>query len=383
MTTATVLSGDVRQVIRTLPERSVQVAVTSPPYWGLRDYGTAQWEGGDPACNHKPGSESRVGVSTLQGGKKTSGHQAEGHRNICRKCGAVRVDNQIGLERTPDLYVKTMVGIGREIWRVLKDDGIFFLNLGDSYYGGKGKSSQAWSQSHPDRPTLQRARDHVAGLGEIRVLDMPQPGLKPKDLCMIPARVALALQAAGWWLRMDLVWFKTNSKPESVTDRPTRAHEYIFMLTKSKRYYYDADAIAELANYDGRKDTRMKGSPKYNKEMLPGSHAINSFARDGNERWRVNESGEKIRNARSVWVIPTLAYEGAHVATMAPEVARRCILAGSRPGDVVLDPFNGAGTTGMMAVENGRHYVGIELNPEYILETRKRLRTTQPKLIGG
>ena len=269
--TVTVLEGDSRTVLATLPEASVQCCVTSPPYFGLRDYGH---------------------------------------------------NGQIGLEATTDDYVAEMVALFREVRRVLKDDGTLWLNLGDSYAGsGKG----------PSQSLSAEARDMTHTMHTAFVPD----GLKPKDLIGIPWRVAFALQADGWYLRSDIIWHKPNPMPESVTDRPTKAHEYVFLLTKSARYYYDAAAIAE-------------------------------------------PSIDDTRNARTVWSITTQPYKGAHFATMPPELARRCILAGSKTGDTVLDPFGGAGTTGLVADRLGRDAVLVELNPTYAALARHRIHDDAP-----
>jgi DNA modification methylase len=192
---------------------------------------------------------------------------------------------------------------------------------------------------------------------------MPLPGLKPKDLVGIPWRVAFALQADGWWLRSDIIWHKPNPMPESVTDRPTKAHEYVFLLTKGERYQYDADAIAEKA-------TQPTGAPRLTAQHKRG------VLQDLTASTLGSNQGAETRNARSVWTVATQPFSGAHFATMPPELVRRCILAGSRPGDTVLDPFNGAGTTGLVAQEHGREYVGIELNEEYIAISERRLAQT-------
>lgn len=305
--TWTVLEGDCRDLLRTLPEESVQCCVTSPPYWGLRDYG---------------------------------------------------VEGQLGLERTPEEYVAAMVEVFRDVRRVLRPDGMLWLNLGDSYSGGGGFS--------PDAPSNREGRSKQTTQGSrLYKGRAPAPGLKPKDLCGIPWRVALALQADGWWLRMDVVWAKPNPMPESVTDRPTRAHEYVFLLSRSPSYFYDADAIREewaddragfsgsmRSKYEGRierQDGGLVAAP-----MVPG------------------------RNVRSVWTISTKPFSGAHFAVMPWDLAERCVLAGSRPGDEILDPFAGAGTVGMVARRHGRSFVGIELSPLYARMARERIVADMP-----
>jgi DNA modification methylase len=354
------LIGDNREVLRTLPAQSVHCVVTSPPYWGLRDYG------------------------------------AEG---------------QLGLEETPEEYVANMVDVFREVWRVLRDDGVLWLNLGDSYNGSGGAGG-----------------DYGAGglkEGQPRYPGRNVNNLKPKDLVGIPWRVAFALQADGWYLRSDVIWHKPNPMPESVTDRPTKAHEYIFLLTKSARYFYDADAVAEKSV-----DTWSFGQQRRVQRVLAGGGALSGGMGDG-------VSGGTTRNRRSVWTIATQPYSGAHFATFSPKLIEPCVLAGTsargccptcgapweriieRTGHVnkreaahapnncqtktdstgwapltkatnewqptctcplaepvsctVLDPFNGAGTTGVVAGTHGRDYIGIELNPDYLAMADKRI----------
>mgnify|MGYP003425240315 CR=1 FL=1 len=309
-----VAHGDWRAAHAQIPDGIAQTCVTSPPYYGLRDYG----------C-----------------------------------------DGQIGLEQTPAEYVAQIVAVMREVRRVLRDDGTAWLNLGDSYAsdvkgsGGKGKSRLGPNrdlQNMDHQRFDPRKFNHDA---------------KPKDLLGIPWRVAFALQDDGWWLRCDIVWSKPNPMPESVTDRPTRAHEYVFLLTKSARYFYDADAVREPHGSSFSADAiRLAGGaiggarPEGNNFSKEARHrGGDSSPRTRAERAALlNPNG---RNARSVWTITPEPYAGAHFATMPPELARRCILAGSRRGDVVLDPFAGAGTTALVAVGHGRRAIGCELNPEY------------------
>ena len=271
----TIIQGDAREVLKTLPDNSINCCVTSPPYWGLRDYG---------------------------------------------------VEGQFGLEKTPEEYVSKMVEVFREVKRVLRGDGTLWLNLGDSYCGtgNKGKYKD---------PKYLNGRN-----GQRVALNNKIKGLKPKDLVGIPWRVAFALQADGWWLRQDIIWHKPNPIPESVTDRCTKAHEYIFLLTKKRKYFYDREAIRE-APKPGRVYKEVKGA-----------------------------------NKRSVWTIPAKPFKGAHFAVFPPDLIRPCILAGCPVGGVVLDPFMGSGTTALVAFEHERNYLGIELNPEYIKLANRRLR---------
>ena len=287
-----VLIGDALTVLRTLPDESVQCCVTSPPYWGLRDYG---------------------------------------HRT------------QIGAEQTVAEYIHSLVLVFREVRRTLRDDGTLWLNIGDSYTSG----NRTWRD--PDKKNPARGMSYRAPTPE---------GLKPKDLIGVPWRLAFALQADGWYLRADIVWSKPNTMPESVKDRPTRAHEYVFLLTKSLRYFYDEKVIEELAVVGTRGSTFTKG-----KTAAAGLGRVSQLPR----------AERATRHARSVWTIATQPYKGAHGAVFPPELPRRCLLAGSKHGDLVLDPFVGSGTTLMVARSLGRDYIGIDLNPESRGLTEQRL----------
>lgn len=384
---AEIINGDALETLRTLDDDSIQCCVTSPPYWGLRDYGTAKWEGGDPDCDHRKVSNPDAGTakSGLQGGKKTNGHQQEGFIGECGKCGAIRVDEQLGLERTPEKFIGKLVAIFAEVRRVLKPDGTCWVNLGDSYaMGTKGAGGLKHEQSTNAGSIMKDRR-----------------GLKPKDLVGIPWRFAFAAQADGWWLRQDIVWSKPNPMPESVTDRCTKAHEYIFMLTKSQRYFYDAAAVKEPASdallrqvaegYNGS-DTKLfddsgaQSASGTKSRIIEGKRRILDKQRgherrhEGfNGRWEAMTKEEQQAlgsNKRSVWQIATKPYSDAHFATYPPDLIKPCILAGSRPGDTVLDPFAGSGTTGQVAIELGREAVLIELNPDYIPLIRQRCDVT-------
>jgi DNA modification methylase len=301
-------------------------------------------------------------------------------------CGARRIDAQLGLERTPEAYVASMVAVFREVRRVLRDDGTLWLNLGDSYCpSGANKSQVVDSARRPK--TRSENCDAASGKAEYLNGTAVRPafvdGLKPKDLVGIPWRVAFALQEDGWYLRSDIIWAKPNPMPESVTDRPTKSHEYLFLLTKSARYYYDAKAIAEPSVCP---DARMLDGfvPKSDN----GKHAGDPQSRAS--RLASNTNGARAaggahdnvfgptRNARSVWTIATSPYPEAHFATFPPELPRRCILAGSKAGDTVLDPFAGAGTTGLVADRLGRNFIGLELNPKYVALSRRRIAADCP-----
>ena len=309
--------GDAIEVLKTMPEQSVHCCVTSPPYFGLRDYG---------------------------------------------------VEGQIGLERTPEEYVDKLVQVFREVRRVLRDDGTLWLNLGDSYNGSGG----AGGDYNP------------GGLkeGQPKYPGRKVPGLKPKDLIGTPWMVAFALRADGWYLRSDIIWHKPNPMPESVTDRPTKAHEYIFLLSKSPKYYYDYEAIKEPAVYEGRRvscdpnshaNTSHPGTAR--KQDLVGNRRYKGF----NARWK-NRPAQG-RNKRSVWTVPTQPFPEAHFAVYPPALITPCILAGCPVGGTVLDPFAGSGTTLLVATQHHRKAIGIELNPEYIEIAKRRLNSVQLKLV--
>lgn len=306
------LHGDCRQMLKTLADASVHCCVTSPPYFGLRDYG----------C-----------------------------------------DGQIGLERTPAEYVAQMVEVFREVRRVLRDDGTLWLNLGDSYAGSWGAQSREHAGKHSPNVSAISANQVVAaqrkagGTGSIPA----GSGLKPKDLIGIPWRVAFALQADGWYLRQDIIWHKPNPMPESVRDRCTKAHEYVFLLSKSERYCFDSDAIQETAAGPA------KPCGKKNDASRNDSGTTGSVRGDG-----------ETRNKRSVWTIATQPFSEAHFATMAPDLAETCIKAGCPAGGTVLDPFGGAGTTGLVADRLQRSAVLIELNPVYADIAERRITGDAP-----
>lgn len=299
------LQGNCLEKLKTLDANSVQTCVTSPPYWGLRDYG---------------------------------------------------VDGQLGLEKTPEEYVSKMVEIFREVRRALKDDGTLWLNLGDSYaQGGSGGCSS--------KSTLVGyTGDHVK-LGQMqgRSLARKAPvGLKPKDLVGIPWRVAFALQADGWYLRQDIIWYKPNAMPESVRDRCTKSHEYIFLFSKSEKYYFDNKAIKEPA-------VGAQCGNKKQPRQVPGH--IEGTLRTNLHKVTASET----RNKRSVWSVTTKPFRGAHFATYPIDLIEPCILAGSPKGCIVLDPFLGSGTTGVVAKKHDREFIGIELNSSYFEIAKKRI----------
>ncbi len=340
MSPATLYCGDALEILQTLPEESVQCVVTSPPYWGLRDYG---------------------------------------------------VTGQLGLEGTPEEYVAKMVAVFQEVRRVLREDGTLWLNLGDSYAGSWGAQSRPNGNDVASRleggSMLSARQIAAAPKGQTHTGSLTHtPGLKGKDLVGIPWRLAFALQADGWWLRSDIIWSKPNPMPESVTDRPTKAHEYVFLLSKSATYYYDAGAIAEplqdssrarlaqdldaqQGSFRGNGGAKSNGAMKaVRRDPVGGASHV--------ERGQHSEGGVfngDNRNARTVWEIATQPYAQAHFATFPEELARRCILAGSRVGSTVLDPFGGSGTVAAVATGNGRDAIYIDLNSKYVDLARQRI----------
>jgi DNA modification methylase len=294
--------------------------------WGLRDYGTATWLGGDAACDHKErssrGDAGRLSTDTRPGINPAPNESIMQYKGTCGKCGAARVDMQLGLEPTPDEYVANMVKVFQEVKRVLRDDGTLWLNLGDSYagtnngYAGDHCPSNAKSLSRGMGQRTMSQRNTVVG------------GLKPKDLCGIPWRVAFALQADGWWLRSDIIWSKPNPMPESVTDRPTKAHEYLFLLSKRPTYFYDADAVKEEAEY-GRRD--WGGADQHAAYMRSRDNLEERGDRKTPESYTKGGDPSTGRNRRTVWEIPTAPYSGAHFATFPPALVEPCVLAGTSP----------------------------------------------------
>lgn len=341
-----IIQGDCLEVLKTMDSESVDCVITSPPYYGLRDYGTAKWEGGNPNCDHK---NARENTRFLRGGedcKQFTNIGSDGNeriwKDVCPTCGARKIDSQIGLEKTPEEYVAKMVEIFREVRRILKKEGTCWLNLADSYNSQGTNCSRHWDG---------RDKNYVGQ----KMRDLNVCGLKPKDLCMIPARVALALQADGWYLRQDIIWSKPNPMPESVMDRCTKSHEYIFLLTKNPRYYYDNEAIKEKSVDPESHEGRKFRNPDMRNTGLAQQHTDKEFGKVF-----------PLRNKRSVWTITTKPFSEAHFATFPEDLVEPMIKAGCPLNGIVLDPFAGSGTTCVVAKRLGRNYIGIELNPEYV-----------------
>ena len=328
--TVEIINADARDALAAMPEGSVHACVTSPPYWGLRDYGLEPVVWGDEGCEHEWGEESYQRRSNDGGDpdrKQETNAGAVGRDEpirhaFCRRCNAWR--GTLGLEPTPDLYVEHIVQVMREVRRVLRDDGTLWLNLGDSYAASRsgpfGENSTLNGSRHS--PTESRRAKEAAGRPNSRWRFEPW-GLKPKDLCGIPWRVAFALQADGWWLRSDIVWSKPNPMPESVTDRPTRSHEYLFLMTKKARYFYDADAIREPQLPQSFERVKYATLNKIGKGIRADGA---SHEKRGTESIELNPAG---RNKRSVWEIATQPYPGAHFAVFPEKLVEPCILAGT------------------------------------------------------
>ena len=313
--------GDCRDTMRRWAQQGVkaQMCVTSPPYFGLRDYG-------------HPG--------------------------------------QIGLEQTPEEYVAKMVEVFRCVRDVLADDGTLWLNIGDSYArtGGTDCKVSETAQVGSTRNTLEQMGDRTQSAAAI--------GLKPKDLIGIPWMLAFALRADGWYLRQDIIWAKPNPMPESVRDRCTKAHEYMFLLSKSERYFFDSEAMQESASGREPGNRSHKHSDRVAREVAEGNH------RERTKLGLASMGPRETRNRRSVWTVATRPYKGAHFATFPPALIEPCILAGSRPGDIVLDPFIGSGTTAAVAIQHGRQYLGCELNPEYKPLQDERIADAEAELVN-
>ncbi|QBQ11121.1 MULTISPECIES: site-specific DNA-methyltransferase [unclassified Pseudomonas] len=349
-----VLIGDCIESMRTLPDKSVQMCVTSPPYYGLRDYG---------------------------------------------------VEGQIGLEETPAEFIGRLVEVFREVRRVLRDDGTAWVNMGDSYAGSRcgGNSQSTTGVGRDESVTAAKARRTAASRRRdnesVPRSDYAVPGFKPKDMMGMPWRLAFALQDDGWYLRQDIIWHKPNPMPESVRDRCTKAHEYIFLLSKSAKYYYDQAPILEPCSPNTHNrlsqdvlsqigSERANGGAKSNGNMKAVARKSNGVGwghgTDSEERARGrikdNDSMNPAlavmpteRNKRSVWTVPTHSFKGAHFATFPPDLIRPCVLAGAPLGGIVLDPFGGAGTTAVVAMQEGRRSILCELNPEYAAMAERRI----------
>jgi DNA modification methylase len=374
--------GHVLEVLKQLPDESIQMCVTSPPYWGLRDYGNEPqiWDSEPPGrceggCDHVWGDET-IKKQTPQRDHDSNGNFGDtrgqedsrdgmsfnaSQGQFCQNCKAWR--GSLGLEPTPELFIKHMVQIFAEVKRVLRKDGTCWVNMGDSYAGQHVRyngDEKKWQHG------VSKSRQTEPALGSAS-------GIKPKNLLGIPWRLAFALQEDGWYLRQDIIWSKPNPMPESVTDRCTKSHEYIFLLSKSAKYHYDADAIREPHTYPTKnkmavyaENYREAVNGKYKDSKMGGGGTgfkghSGCYKADGTPL--NNPNG---RNKRSVWTIATEPTPEAHFATFPKKLVEPCILAGCPEGGIVLDPFLGSGTTFLVSYKHGRKFIGIELSQEYL-----------------
>ena len=352
--------GNSVDIIKHFPDESINCVVTSPPYYGLRDYGTALWEGGDPNCKHY--RTSKASEKTITGHKRMQEFESPVgdaiYKTVCPLCGAVRVDKQIGLEETPEKYIERLVDLFREIRRTLKKDGTIWVNIGDSYSNsGRAGHSTGGPKQRTNKGSIFASERHI------------ETGCKQKDLIGIPWMLAFALRADGWYLRQDIIWHKPNPMPESVLDRCTKCHEYIFLLSKSDKYYFDNEAIMEQC-VDQERENYQSGNRSYGLNL---DRNDNDFG-ERSKGWSPKQmNGVNVRNKRDVWSVCVKPNKEAHFATYPEELIVPCILAGCPMGGVVLDPFMGSGTTGIVARKLGRNYVGCELNPEYLKMAERRI----------
>jgi DNA modification methylase len=318
--------------LKTLPDNSINCCVTSPPYFGLRDYGTAKWVGGNPDCPHSERQETGFENSKQSSNR---GNSKNLPKTVCRKCGAIRIDEQIGLEETLEQYITRLTTVFSEVYRVLRQDGTLWLNIGDSYYNGK--------------------HDFI----------------KQKDLIGIPWMLAFALRSSGWYLRQDIIWHKPNPMPESVHDRCTKSHEYIFLLSKSQKYYFNSDIIKE-----------PQSETTFQRFKNKNTHAkVKQSSKDGDSEYyssfhRYAKNGilpDGLRNKRSVWTVASERSTEKHFAMFPQKLITDCINAGCPDGGIVLDPFMGSGTTAVVARKLNKNYIGFELNPDYVAIANRKL----------
>lgn len=389
--TVQILNDDCISAMRLeIDDGSINCVVTSPPYFGLRDYGTATWTGGSEFCNHKKTTARKDGgrenVSGFHGSARANSDKGGiCYSKICLKCGAIRTDGQLGLEETPEEYVSKLVDVFREVRRVLRDDGTVWLVLGDSY--------------SPNWTSLRGSTGGGGFKSNIRTRWTRLPGYKPKDLIGIPWMVAFALRADGWYLRNEIIWAKPNPMPESVKDRCTKSHENMFLLSKSgKSTIWQARDTGEWSNtpdktervilFDGSNVPRWRSQSYYCDMEAIKEPSVPSTKPAGNKKsatrgrlnpgaWDKNPNAAKstppFKNKRDVWTVASQPYKGAHFATFPPKLIEPCILAGCPVGGTVLDPFGGAGTVGLVAKQHDRNAILIELNSEYAEMARKRI----------
>jgi DNA modification methylase len=407
MSTFRLICANVLDGLSQLEDESVDCVVTSPPYWGMRAYGTTPqiWDG-ISNCEHLFDSELPHGRRGDRGVSGTGGNLhpsldesgcgpgAGGGGQFCSLCGAWR--GEFGLEPSPQLFIEHMVQIFRDVMRVLRADGSLWLNLGDSYagsWGNQGRKEVRGAQRPINGDMIQPVHDGRYASKQSNTGKIPEgSGLKPKDLVGIPWMAAFALRADGWYLRSEIIWHKLAPMPESVGDRPTKAHEQVFLLAKSQRYYYNTDAIREpyvgITQHDqtgqgyiapgqtpqrGNRATSHKGS-----SFSQGKTGVNGLGRVSEAEREDNPAG---RNKRSVWTLGPESFEGAHFAVMPEALVEPCILAGCPEGGTTLDPFCGSGTVGAVSLLHRRNFIGIDLNPDYIRMARERIYQASSPLL--
>ena len=391
----TLYCGDALAALHELPSESVHCIATSPPFYALRDYGTGRWEGGDPECSHR---RSATGGNPKQGANKgNNNEEAAPFRDVCGLCGATRIDQQIGLESTPEEWAQKLVEVFREARRVLRKDGTLWVECGDSY------AATATSDRRMLQPTGLDGTPATTRQPQMIARRTALGAVKPKDLLGTPWLLAFALRADGWWLRGCNIWAKPNAMPESAKDRCTTAHSYVFQLSRSARYFFAGDAISEPAvwerwgdqtvpKHEGTKTAAGWIPAKTKNELaaefdhrragLVGQKWKDTGRRTNGRRERTEdmrgfdnrlERADGFKHPRSVWTIPTQGFPEAHFATWPEALARRIILAACPEDGVVLDPFAGSGTTLLVARKLGRRGIGIDLNPEYLNMAARRL----------
>jgi DNA modification methylase len=362
METNVIHNVDCLEGLKTLPDNSIDCCVTSPPYYGLRDYGTATWEGGDQNCKHSEREEKgfeNQKQSSIRGNSKPP-------KSICNKCGAIRIDKQIGLERSPEEYISRLLEVFTEVFRVLKYEGTLWVNIGDSYAGsGRGKGDV-------NKKGLGKKAKHI---GDIFNKPHELDGYKNKDLIGIPWMLAFALRNAGWYLRQDIIWHKPNPMPEPIKDRCTKAHEYIFLLSKSKRYYFDHEAIKEPQSLNTH-SRYSKLTENGQKDVPVAKENSKESKRPGYKNYRKYTPKtflENGRNKRSVWTVGPSREPESHFACFPQKLITDCIKAGCPEEGIVLDPFMGSATTAVVALKLNRNYVGFELNRDYIELSKRKI----------
>ena len=355
-----ILQGNCIDKIKELDDNSIDCVVSSPPYFGLRDYGTASYENGDDNCKHT----ITDGVVDNKNNKLIERPKRESDKKHCVKCGAKRIDEQFGLEKTYQDYLANTVKVFETFKPKLKDTATIWWNVGDSYNNKPaGNKDLKRSSGLPNKKeNLHKRKDNIS-----KVL---LKSLKEKDLIMIPNRVAIALQDAGWYIRSEIVWHKPNAMPESVRDRPTSCHEKIWLITKSKKYYYDSDAIKEPCTKNTKKKYESGWNSNEERDYVNGKQ--NHFSKYISTE-KSKTDALKGRNKRNVWTITTKPFKGSHFATFPKDLIEPCIKAGCPEGGVVLDPFGGSGTTGIVSALNNRNAILIELNQKYIDIVNKRI----------